>query len=150
VPSATQWAAAFYKDASGYVPARHFLAKECPDSVRISLLAILVAVRDAPPPSFPASNMWHAMHGKMKGFHEARDEHDGVLYRVFCVVDRNAPDHGLDAPTVALISGGVKAVAEAMDEGVYDEARVYRDDYRATRRIALPAGIPPAPMRKPR
>jgi hypothetical protein len=52
------------------------------------------------------------MHGKMKGFHEARDEHDGVLYRVFCVVDRNAADHGLDAPTVALISGGVKAMGE--------------------------------------
>jgi hypothetical protein len=33
------------------------------------LLAILVAVRDAPPPAFPPSNMWHAMHGDMKGLH---------------------------------------------------------------------------------
>ncbi len=111
------------------------------------LLAIVVAVRDTSPPSFPASNMWHVMHGRMRGLHEARDEHDGVLYRVFCVVDRQAPNHGLDAPTIALLCGGTKAVRTAMDEAVYDDALSYKQDYLATRRIVLPAGIP-ADMRK--
>jgi hypothetical protein len=86
------------------------------------LLAIVVAVRDAPPPAFPASGMWHAMRNGMRGFHEARDEHDGQLYRLFCVVDRQAPEHGLDAPTVALISGGIKSARTAMAEGVYKPA----------------------------
>jgi hypothetical protein len=61
---------------------------------------------------------------------------------LFCVVDRKAPEHGLDAPTVALISGGVKAVRTRMDEAVYEEARAYREDYLATRRILLPPGVP--------
>lgn len=83
------------------------------------------------------------MHGTMKGFHEARDEHDGTLYRLFCVVDSQAPEHGLDAKAVVLISGGIKKVRTAMDAGVYDEAIRYRDDYQATRRIVLPMGAPP-------
>jgi hypothetical protein len=135
------WALAFYRAAEGSVPAREFLLS-CPQPVREMLLAIVVAVRDAPPPSFPPSRMWHAMHGEMKGFHEARDEHNGQLYRLFCVVDSQAPEHGLDAKVVALICGGVKRSRSAMDGGVYDEALGYREDYLATRRIALPMGAP--------
>jgi len=137
----TRWALAFYRTAEGGVPAREFLLN-CPQPVREMLLAIVVAVRDAPPPSFPPSRMWHAMHGEMKGFHEARDEHDGQLYRLFCVVDSQAPEHGLDARVLALICGGVKRSRSAMDGGVYDDALGYRSDYTATRRIALPMGVP--------
>ncbi len=82
------------------------------------------------------------MRDEMRGFHEARDAHDGQLYRLFCVVDRQAPAHGLDAPTVALISGGIKSARTAMAESVYNEALDYKRDYLATRRILLPAGIP--------
>ncbi len=139
--AATKWSLAFYKTAKGVVPAREFLL-DCPQPVREMLLAILVAVRDSPPPSFPPSKMWHVMHGGMKGLHEARDEHDGHLYRVFCVLDSQAPEHGLDAKVVALICGGVKRVRSVMDESVYDEALRYRGDYLATRRIALPIGVP--------
>jgi hypothetical protein len=132
---------AFYRTRNGEVPARTFL-EGCPQPVLEMLLAIVVAVRDAPPPAFPSSNMWHVMHGDMKGIHEARDEHRGELYRLFCVVDRQAPEHGLDAPTVALISGGVKPARSAMPQSIYDEALGYRRDYLATRRILLPPGIP--------
>lgn len=138
---AVTWALAFYEAADGRTPAREFLL-ECPPSVREMLLAIVVAVRDAPPPTFPPSGMWHVMHAEMKGFHEARDEHDGQLYRLFCVLDGNAPDRGLDAKVVALIFGGVKRVRSAMDGRVYDEALAYRADYLATRRIARPADAP--------
>ncbi len=141
-PAATiEWALAFYMAKDGRVPAREFL-RDSPGPVREMLLAILVAVRDAPPPSFPPSGMWHAMHGEMKGFHEARDAHDGRLYRVFCVVDSQAPGHGLDAKVVALVCGGAKRVRSAMDDSVYSEALRYRADYLATRRIALPVGVP--------
>jgi hypothetical protein len=137
-----------YETAGRVVPARDFLLG-CPTSVRLQLLAVVVAVRDAPPPSFPTSQMWHAMKDEMKGFHEARDEHDGYFYRLFCMVDRQAPQHGLDAPTVALISGGIKRVRTKMDPAVYVEALAYREDYKGTRRILLPPGVPGALMEKP-
>jgi hypothetical protein len=139
--AATTWSLAFYGTAENLAPAREFLLG-CPQPVREMLLAIVVAVRDAPPPSFPPSKMWHVMHGEMKGFYEARDEHDGQLYRVFCVLDSQAPEHGLDAKALTLICGGAKPVRSPMDKSVYDEALTYREDYLATRRIVLPIGVP--------
>jgi hypothetical protein len=58
--------------------------------------------------------MWHAMHGDMKGLHEARDAHDGQLYRVFCLLDGRAPENGLDAQVLVLLSATVKHVGSAM------------------------------------
>ncbi|HEY5342885.1 MAG TPA: hypothetical protein VIJ66_04415 [Solirubrobacteraceae bacterium] len=142
--AATKWSVAFYRTAEEMAPARKFLLG-CPQPVREMLLAIVVAVRDAPPPSFPPSKMWHAMHGEMKGLYEARDEHDGRLYRVFCVLDSQAPEHGLDAKALTLICGAAKKVRSAMDQRVYDEALAYRTDYLATRRIVLPMGVPEDP-----
>jgi hypothetical protein len=139
-PAAADWALAFYMTKDGRVPAREFLS-DCPGPVREMLLAILVAVRDAPPPSFPPSGMWHAMHGEMKGIYEARDAHDGQLYRVFCILDSQASEHGLDAKVIVLVCGGAKRVRSVMDDSVYREALRYRTDYLATRRIALPMGI---------
>jgi hypothetical protein len=139
-----EWALAMYQTASGEVPSRTFLL-ECPKSVRLQLLAILIAVRDGPPTSFPASNMWHVMKDDMKGFHEARDEHDGMLYRVFCVLDRHAQDHGLDAPLVVLISGGSKKVQTRMHQAIYVEAKSCRSDYDATRRRQVQASARPPP-----
>lgn len=140
------WALAFYKTSGGEAPARAFLL-DCPQPVREMLLAIMVAVRDGPPPSFPPSRMWHVMRGDMRGIHEARDEHNGTLYRLFCIVDSQAPQHGLDAKVVTLISGGVKPARTAMAKQVYDETLAFVADYRATRRIVLPMGVPSG-MRK--
>jgi hypothetical protein len=127
-----------YATADSQVPARDFLPG-CPEPVREMLLAILVAVRDAPPPAFPPSNMWHAMHDDMKGLHEARDAHDGRLYRVFCLLDSRAPENGLDAKALVLLGGAVKRVGSTMDRRAYDQALAYRANYLKTRRIALPA-----------
>ena len=63
------------------------------------------------------------MRADMKGIREARDEHDGTLYRLFCVVDSQA--HGRDAKVVALVSGGVKPARTAMAQQVYDETRAF-------------------------
>jgi hypothetical protein len=103
------------------------------------LLAILVAVRDAPPPAFPPSNMRHAMHGEMKGLHEARDAHDGWLYRVFCLLDSQAPENGLDAKALVLLSGAVKRVGSTTDRRTYAQALTHRASYLKARRIAPPA-----------
>jgi hypothetical protein len=130
----------FYETSGGAAPALDFL-KECPAPVRQRLLAIVVAVRDGPPFSFPSSNMWHVMRDDMKGFHEARDEHDGTLYRLFACLDRNSLDE-LGAPAVVLICGGEKPVRSAMDERVYRQARDCRRDYMATRRVRMPPGVP--------
>jgi hypothetical protein len=89
------------------------------------------------------------MHAEMKGFHEARDEHRGRLYRLFCVLDNNASDRGLDAKVVALIFGGVKRVRSAMSTSVYDKAIDHRADYLATRRIVLPVEVSASPTKKP-
>jgi hypothetical protein len=128
----------FYETPDGAAPAMDFLAA-CPRPVRQRLLAIVVAVRDGPPFSFPPSNMWHVMRDDMKGFHEARDEHDGTLYRLFACLDRTAAE-ALGAPAVVLICGGEKPVRSAMDARVYREARDGRSDYMATRRIRMPPG----------
>jgi hypothetical protein len=62
------WVLSMYQTADGQVPARVFLL-DCPKSARETLLAIIVAVRDTSPPSFPTSHMWHVMRNEMKGFH---------------------------------------------------------------------------------
>ena len=139
--TSTKWSLAFYGTAKGLVPARQFLL-DCPQSVREMLLAIVVAVRDAPPPNFPPSRMWHVMHGAMKGFSEARDEHDSRLYRVFCVLDSHAPEHGLDAKALTLICGGAKPVRSPMDKSVYEQGAGLPLDFLATRRILLGTGVP--------
>jgi hypothetical protein len=78
---------------------------------------------------------------KKKGLYEARDGHDGVLYRVFCVLDSQAPEHGLDAKALTLVCGGAKPVRSPMDKSVYAQVLAYRQDYLATRRIVLGMGI---------
>ena len=142
----TKWSLAFYRTAKDTTPAREFLLG-CPQPVREMLLAIVVAVRDAPPPSFPPSKMWHVMHREMKGFYEARDEHDSWLYRLFCVLDSQAPEHGLDAKALTLICGGAKQVRSPMGKSVYEQALAYREDYLATRRIVLGMGGPKDPRK---
>lgn len=134
----TKWIAGFYRTEGGKVPARDWL-DSIPDSARRHLLAVIVAVRDAPPPSFPASLYWHAMHGDMKGFYEARDRHGAQLYRLLCVLDRDAIKRGLPGPAIVLLLGGQKKDDTEMAKSVYDAARNSRDRYQeeGTSRILL-------------
>jgi hypothetical protein len=125
---AQSWINVFYAEADRSVPARTFL-DECPPTARQTLLAIVVAVRDAPPPSFPASMHWHVMTRDMRGIYEARDRQGNLLYRLFCLLDRKAPEHGLSAPALVLLSGGVKPVREEMDPRTYAAVRKQRDRY---------------------
>ena len=120
----------FYLHHNRSVPAEKFL-DGCPVNDR--LLAIVEAVRGYPPPSFPPSQMWRVMSGRMSGIYEARVRSRDTLYRLFCLLDRKAESFGLGAPTLALLSGGTKPVGEAMEDDVYDDAISYRDRYLRTK-----------------
>ena len=120
-------------------PARAFL-NALPLSPRAGLRATIVAVRDRPPLSFPTgSQAWRLMHKPskrgevdMSGIFEARDRHARKLYRLFCVLDSRAPEHGLAAPALVMLSGTVKNVGEVVPQGVYREVRRQADRYFAT------------------
>ncbi len=105
------------------------------------MLLTVLAVVQVGPLEFPTgTKRWQLMHKPskkgdvdMSGIFEARDEHNRVLYRPFCLLDRNAPVHG---PAVVLLGGGSKPDRTAIPQRIYRMIDSYRDDYRATRRIA--------------
>src|SRR5256885_6917361 len=144
-PKPQKWDVVLYQVAPAKVPALSFLMS-CPVGVRGSLLATVVAVRDGPPPSFRGGLRWQVMHGEMSGIYEARDRLDKTLYRLFCLLDRNGPEHGLNRPSVVLLSGSSKADATEMNPAAHATAMGYRDQYMAaeTRPILRPAGLPAA------
>jgi hypothetical protein len=135
------WAASFYVEEGGAVPAREALnASEVPQAVRLALLARVVAVRDHPPLSFPTgSPIWSVMsrdpqRGKvdMSGIFEVRDKHGPLLYRLFCLLDSEAGEHGVDARLLVLLSLGIKRERTAMPQAVYRQVRRQADRYFAT------------------
>lgn len=134
------WAAAFYVEQDGSVPAREALyADDIPKAVRLALLARVVAIRDHPPPSFPTgSPIWSLMSrdtqkGKvdLSGIFELRDKHGPLLYRLFCVLDSQAGEHGVDAQVLVMLSLGIKRERTAMPESAYREVRRQADRYFA-------------------
>src|SRR5687768_17062773 len=60
------WGVVYYKDPGGNVPAEDFL-DACPTKVETTILAVLEAVRAAPPPQFSGGGKWEAMRGTMGG-----------------------------------------------------------------------------------
>jgi hypothetical protein len=74
------WGVVYYADEDGVAPALRFLVK-----VRAKLVAVLEAVRAAPPPTFSGGGKWEAMHGAMGGYYEIRVTGPGRQhYRLFC------------------------------------------------------------------
>lgn len=130
-------------------PARVFL-NACPVVPRAALYGTVTTVRDYPPLSFPLSSpMWSLMHKPqnkkevdMSGICEARDKHEKLLYRLFCVIDSQGPNHGLPAPAVVLLSGTVKKVGEKVPQSVYKEVRRQADRYFSM--SPRPVMLPPA------
>jgi hypothetical protein len=92
--------------------------------VEATILAVLEAVRAAPPPAFSGGGKWEAMHGLMAGYYEIRVTGPGRLqYRLFCLLDNGSPDElrarGFDRPQIAVISGMVKANAKLFTDAEY-------------------------------
>ncbi|HWX43892.1 MAG TPA: hypothetical protein VNY52_01050 [Solirubrobacteraceae bacterium] len=131
--------------------ARHgdFLTGEkTPSDVRIELLTTVRAVLQVGPPRFPTSaRRWRLMHKPaskkevdLSGICEARDKHSNKLYRLFCVIDRDAPAHGLALPSLVLLGGVVKPARTEAPQSEYGRIDRYRKDYQATHRVALGRG----------
>ena len=116
-------------DPGQAVPGAEFL-DACPIGVRADLVAIVKAVADAPPMKFAGGGQWQVMRGDMSGFYEARTRGPRKrLYRLFCVLDRDAP--GLPGPNLVIITGMDKPNESAFSPADYRRVRRLRDEYFA-------------------
>jgi hypothetical protein len=138
------WGVVYYRTATGHVPAEEYL-DSCPVKVEATILAVLEAVRAAPPPSFSGGGKWEAMHARMGGYYEIRVTGPGRRhYRLFCLLDNGTADElhhrGFGEPQIAVINGMVKShMTEFTDAEYRKHVQDLGDDYLATlpRRIAI-------------
>jgi hypothetical protein len=144
-----RWQSVLYETGRGQRPALDFLAGEdMPLDVRIELLTTVRAVQQVGPPRFPTSTQrWRLMHKPaskkdvdLSGICEVRDKHSNKLYRLFCLIDRDAPAHGLELPSLVLLGGVIKPARTEVPQSEYRRIDRYRTDYRATHRVALGRG----------
>ena len=63
----------FDNDVNQSIPGQNFLNNICPEKVRTTFRAVLIAVAKAPPKRFAGGGYWEAMHGDMSGWYEVRD-----------------------------------------------------------------------------
>jgi hypothetical protein len=131
------WGVVYYANETGSTPGLDFLGS-CPVKVRAKLLAVLEAVRAAPPPAFSGGGKWEAMHGSMGGYYEIRVTGPGRQhYRLFCILDNGSPEElaerGFATPQIVVINGMVKPNASLFTDGEYAKhVRRLGDRYIAT------------------
>jgi hypothetical protein len=124
------WNIVYLKCSDGTIPGAEFL-DACPDKVEAKIVAVLDAVAEAPPPSFSGGGFWEAMHGEMGGYFEVRVPGPGqMLYRLFCILDRDGP--GMSRPAIAVIAGMVKRNRTKFIDRDYAKVRVLGDEYLAS------------------
>jgi hypothetical protein len=118
-------------------PGEDFL-DSCPAKVEATILAVLEAVRAAPPPQFSGGGKWEAMRGNMGGYYEIRVTGPGrVHYRLFCRLENGTRDQllerGFDGPQIAVINGLSKPNASLFTDAEYRKhVRKLGDDYLAS------------------
>jgi hypothetical protein len=133
----------YYQQRDGTVPGDVFL-DSCPTKVEATILAVLEAVRAAPPPVFSGGGKWEAMRGTMGGYYEIRVTGPARRhYRLFCILEngsrRELAARGFDGPQIVVLNGMVKPNASLFSDALYKKhARAFGDDYLSTlpRRIA--------------
>ena len=129
------WRIHFFKrhvadDPSQSVPARDFL-QTCPTKVEATILAVVKAGAEAPPPAFSGGGKWEAMHDDMAGFYEVRvDGPQRRHFRLFCVLERDGATVGLGGPSLVLIAGKSKAFMTVLSKAEYGEIRALGVEYR--------------------
>jgi hypothetical protein len=71
------------------------------------------------------------MHGEMSGFFEVRvDGPQRHHYRLFCVLERDGADVGLDGPSIVIITGKDKPFRTVLSESDHRQVRSLGDEYR--------------------
>lgn len=129
-----EWGIAYYLAPDGSVPADEFL-DSCPTKVEANLIAVLEAVRAAPPPAFSGGGKWEAMRGLMGGYYEVRAVGPGRKhYRLFCLLENGTTGSlqklGFERPQIVVVSGMAKANAELFTDNEYKKhVRDLGDDY---------------------
>lgn len=117
-------------DPASSTPGQAFMAA-CPDKVRATMRAVLIAVASAPPKKFAGGGYWEAMHGDMTGWFEVRV--DGTPrrthYRLFCLLDYDALHGG--TPLLAIIDGRSKPFRTTLSSRDYAAVRRLGDEYRS-------------------
>jgi hypothetical protein len=137
------WGIVYYRTADDRIPTEEFL-DTCPVKVEATILAVLEAIRAAPPPAFSGGGKWEAMHGRMGGYYEIRVTGPARRhFRLFCLLDNGTVDElaarGFEEPQIAVINGMVKNhMTEFSDAEYRKHVRDLGDAYLATfpRRIA--------------
>jgi Txe/YoeB family toxin of Txe-Axe toxin-antitoxin module len=137
------WGIVYDQARDGIVPAEAFL-DSCPLKVEATILAVLEAVRHAPPPQFSGGGKWEAMHGNMGGYYGIRVTGPArAQYRLFCRLENGTAEElaarGFHEPQIAVSTRDVQALPHRVQR-----SRV-RDE-RAGARRRLP-GEPAAPHR---
>ncbi len=127
------WTPYFFKrvdtTAVPIAPALDYL-ESVPTEVEAELMATIDAVAAGPPPKFRGGLRYQAMHGDMTGWHEARTKHHKLLYRLFCLQDREAP--GLPGPALVMITGGVKKNESEFSKRFYSTVVKLGEEYLAS------------------
>ena len=117
-------------DPTTPTPGQAFLAA-CPEKVRATMRAVLIAVAAAPPKRFAGGGYWEAMHGGMTGWFEVRV--DGpprrTHYRLFCLLDYEASSGG--NPLLVIVDGRAKAFRTTLSSRDYEAVRRLGNEYRA-------------------
>jgi hypothetical protein len=131
------WGIVYYATATGAVPAEDYL-DSCPRKVEATLLAVLEAVRAAPPPAFSGGGKWEAMHGTMRGYYEIRATGPRrSQHRLFCILENGTPAElaarGFDGPHIVVINGMTKPNVTLFSDREYGKhVRALGDDCLST------------------
>ncbi len=128
--SRSPWRDGFFVTADGTKPAREWLL-DLPAKPAAEVIAVVKAVRDAPPPAFAGGGKWEAMHGEMAGIYEVRCRQGGQPTVLFCMLDRTHPD----GPALVMLDGDSKPNRTAMPASVYRRVRERRDAYQMSRSV---------------
>lgn len=117
------------EDPGRAIPGRTYLKETCPEAVRVRMMRVLVAVRDAPPRSFSGGGYWEIMHDDMAGYYEVRVDSDGQHYRLFCLLESDDAAKKLGAPSLVVITGAVKPFRTTFTKREYAAVRRLGDEY---------------------
>jgi len=117
-------------DSNESVPGREFL-DACPTTVRARMLAVLDAVRNAPPPQFSGGGYWEAMRDDMSGYYEVRiNGPKRRHFRLFCILERRGANTGLGGSAIVIITGMSKPFRTAFTASDYQRVRRLGDEYQ--------------------
>lgn len=119
-------------DINEPTPGQDFLNEICPEGVRRTFRAVLIAVAKAPPKRFAGGGYWEAMHGEMSGWYEVRvNGPKRRHYRLFCLLDYDHPHE--PKPLLVVVTGLSKLFKTQFNDADYAKVRKLGREYKSRR-----------------